>query len=140
VKLDSPIAAYCTATGRVLLAYAPPDVVEAYFARVQILSYTGFTVTELKRLRTILAKVRRDGYAVNDQEFITGSTGVAVPLFDADGSVVAALNLGTLTSRFVRRREELMLLLRTAGDRISRELGYRNPAGQTARLTVRPAT
>lgn len=129
VKLDSPIAAYCTATGRVLLAHASPEVVEAYFARVQILSYTGFTVTELERLRTILAKVRRDGYAVNDQEFITGSTGVAVPLFNADGNVVAALNLGTLTSRFVRRREELILLLRSSGDRISRELGYRQRVG-----------
>lgn len=130
VKLDSPIAAYCTATGRVLLAHASPEAVEAYFTRVQILSYTGFTVTELKRLRAILAKVRRDGYAINDQEFITGSTGIAVPLFDASGSAVAALNLGTLTSRFVRRREELILLVRRTGDRISRELGYRQSPNQ----------
>lgn len=129
VNLDAPIAAYCTATGRVLLAYASPDLVEAYFARVRILSYTGYTVTDPTRLRAILGKVRRDGYAVNDQEFITGSTGLAVPIFDSSGVVVAALNLGTLTSRFVQRREEFILLLRSTGDRISRELGYGRGAG-----------
>lgn len=124
VNLDSPIATYCTATGRVLLAHAPADVVEGYFARVQLLPYTAFTVTDRVRLRAILDQVRQDGYAVNDQEFITGSTGLAVPVFGAGGAVVAALNLGTLTSRFHARREALILIMRNAGERISRELGF----------------
>jgi IclR family pca regulon transcriptional regulator len=138
INLDSPIAGYCTATGRALLAFAAADVIEAYFARVQIHSYTAFTVTEIDRLRAILAKVRCDGYAINDQEFITGSTGIAVPIFDAAGKVVGALNLGTLTSRFVQRREELILLVRTSGEAISRELGYRRPS-RSANKRARPA-
>lgn len=122
VKIDSPITAYCTATGRVLLAYASPDVVDEYFERVQMLSYTPFTETDVGRIRQILARVRRDGYALNEQEFITGSTGIAAPVFDAAGNVVAAINLGTLTVRFVANREQIILLVRSAADALNRKL------------------
>jgi DNA-binding IclR family transcriptional regulator len=125
VNMDSAIVAYCTATGRVLLAHASPKALDEYLARVSLLSYTRYTVTDVKQLRRLLVKVRRDGYAINDQEFITGSTGIAAPIFDATGSVVAAINLGTLTSRYVERREELLLMLRSAADEISRALGYK---------------
>jgi DNA-binding IclR family transcriptional regulator len=124
IDMDAPITAYCTATGRVMLAHAQPKTVDDYFARTRFQSYTGFTVTDPGELRRLLAKVRRDGFATNDQEFITGSTGVAVPVRDASGQVIAALNLGTLTSRYVQRREELLLLLRTTADELSRVLGF----------------
>lgn len=125
VNMDAAIAPYCTATGRVLLAHAPPQALEDYLSRVQFLSYTRYTVTDVRQIRELLAKVRRDGYAINDQEFITGSTGIAAPVFDGTGNVVAALNLGTLTSRYIERQEALLLMLRSAADRISRALGYK---------------
>ena len=124
VSMDSPITAYCTATGRVLLAHASKEIVEDYFSRIRFQSYTRFTVTDADQLRRLLAKVRRDGFATNDQEFITGSTGVAAPVRDASGQVIAALNLGTLTSRYVQRREELLLLLRSTADELSRVSGF----------------
>jgi IclR family transcriptional regulator, pca regulon regulatory protein len=125
VNMDAAITAYCTATGRVLLAHAPPQALADYLSRVQFLSYTRYTVTDIDQIRELLGKVRRDGYAINDQEFITGSTGIAAPVFDGTGNVVAALNLGTLTSRYIERREALLLMLRSAADRISRALGYK---------------
>ncbi|MGV8935812.1 MAG: IclR family transcriptional regulator [Allorhizobium sp.] len=125
VHLDAAITAYCTATGRVLLAYAPQDALEDYLARVQFQSYTRYTVIDPDDIRRLLKKVRRDGYAINDQEFITGSTGLAAPVLDKDGSAVAALNLGTLTSRYVEKRETLLLMLREAAYQLSRSLGYR---------------
>lgn len=124
VDMDAPITAYCTATGRILLAHSSPQAVDDYFARTRLQSYTGFTTTDADQLRQLLAKARRDGFATNDQEFITGSTGVAAPVRDASGQVIAALNLGTLTSRYVQRREELLLLLRTTADDLSRALGF----------------
>lgn len=125
VNMDAAITAYCTATGRILLAHAPAEVLEGYLSRVKFLSYTGFTVTDVGKIREILMRARRDGYAINDQEFITGSTGIAAPLFDAHGDVVAALNLGTLTSRYIQKREHLLLMLRNTADQISHALGHR---------------
>jgi len=125
VNMDAAIVAYCTAMGRVLLAHAPRQTLEDYLSRVQFLSYTPYTITNLQEIRDILAKVRQDGYAVNDQEFVTGSTGIATPVFDASGKVVATLNLGILTSRYAARREAILLMLRNTTDEISRSLGYR---------------
>ena len=122
VSMDSAIVPYCTAIGRVLLAFGPKEAVESYLTRTTFLSYTRFTVTNRDQIRKMLAKVRRDGYAINDQEFITGSTGLAAPLYDASGQVIAAVNLGTLTSRYVVRREELLLMLRDTADQISQAL------------------
>jgi DNA-binding IclR family transcriptional regulator len=125
VNLDAAIAAYCTATGRVLLAHASKDVLDHYLERVRFLSYTRYTVTDPAIIRDMLVRVRRDGYAINDQEFVTGSTGIAAPVFDANGSITAALNLGAPTIRYLERREAMMLMLRSAADEISRALGYR---------------
>ncbi|MGK9052881.1 IclR family transcriptional regulator [Neorhizobium petrolearium] len=125
VNLDAAIAAYCTATGRVLLAHTSKETVEHYFSRVQLLSYTRYTVTDIDRIRDMLVKVRRDGYALNDQEFVTGSTGIAAPIFDRHGEVVAAINLGLPTVRYNERREAFLLMVRSAADAISRALGYR---------------
>lgn len=125
VNLDAAIAAYCTATGRVLLAFTPKEELEHYLSRVQLLSYTRYTVTDIERIREMLVKVRRDDYALNDQEFVTGSTGIAAPIFDGSGGVVAALNLGVPTVRYNERREGFLLMVRSAADDISRALGYR---------------
>ncbi|MBS9719679.1 IclR family transcriptional regulator [Tianweitania sp. BSSL-BM11] len=125
VNMDAAITPYCTATGRILLAHSSADVLESYLARVQFLTYTGYTVTDPAAFRRLLIKVRQDGYALNDQEFITGSTGIAAPIWNGDGHVIAALNLGTLTSRFVERRELLILSVRSVAHDISRALGYR---------------
>ncbi|MCW4115881.1 IclR family transcriptional regulator [Aurantimonas sp. MSK8Z-1] len=122
VDLQSPIAAYCTATGRALLAFRGDHEIEAYLDRVSLLSYTGFTVTGRAALIDVLAEVRRRGFAINDQEFITGSTAVAAPVRDGSGAVIAALNLGTLTSRFREREEELCRLVVAAAATLSARL------------------
>jgi DNA-binding IclR family transcriptional regulator len=136
VNLDAAIAAYCTATGRVLLAHASKDVLDHYLERVRFLSYTRYTVTDPAIIRDMLVRVRRDGYAINDQEFVTGSTGIAAPVFDANGSITAALNLGAPTIRYLERREAMMLMLRSAADEISRALGYRRTPAADKRTSA----
>ena len=50
-------------------------------------------------LRTEVAKVRRQGYANTNSGLIEGMAGVAVPVFDANGQIAAAVSIGTLTAR-----------------------------------------
>lgn len=119
VDLDSPIAVYCTATGRALLAFRSDEEIGSYLDRISLLSYTGFTVTDRPRLLSILEAVRQRGYAINDQEFVTGSTGIAAPVIDESGGAVAAINLGTLTSRFREREAELCHLVMEAAASLS---------------------
>ena len=70
-------------------------------------------------LREILAKVRKQGYAATDQELEEGLRSLAVPIHDAGGTVVAALNVSAHASRATMaamRRDYLPLISQTAAD------------------------
>ena len=95
----SRLPAYCTSLGRVMLAHLPPEQLDAYLARVTLTPMTKNTVVAEKKLRSILATVSADGYAINDEELELGLRSIAVPVRSASGKVVAALNCGAQSSR-----------------------------------------
>jgi IclR family pca regulon transcriptional regulator len=99
LNAGSRLPAYCTSLGRVMLAHLPADQLDAYLARVKLRAMTPNTVTAPKRLREILAGVRRDGYAINNEELELGLRSIAVPVRGASGSVLAALNVGAQAAR-----------------------------------------
>lgn len=113
----SRLPAYCTSLGRVMLAHLPAIELEAYLAQVPIKKMTSRTVTTKKCLRELLLKVHDQGYAINDEEYELGLRSIAVPVRSPSGEVMAALNIGTQTSRIsVERMRETFLpvLLRGA--------------------------
>ena len=63
-------------------------------ARVTMIRYTPQTVDSVAKLRAELKRVHQQGYALNDQELEMGLRSLAVPLFNAQGQVQAALNVG----------------------------------------------
>lgn len=119
--VGSRLPAFCTSLGRVLLAYLPPEELESYLARVGIAPCTQWTVTSVDRLRQILRMVRRNGYAIVDQELELGLRSMAVPIQNPDGNVVAALNVGTHTQRVSIQTLQSRFLphLRTAAQELS---------------------
>ena len=97
--IGSRLPAYCTSMGRVLLAGLSASDLEAYLSRVNLTKLTSRTVSEPDELKKVLAAVRREGYSLVDQELEIGLRSIAVPVIDAAGRVVAALNIGTQSSR-----------------------------------------
>lgn len=93
LHIGSRLPAYCTSMGRILLAYLPPEQLEAYFARVNLVPHTTRTVTSIEKLRMLLRNVRRNGYALCDQEYEVGLRSLAVPVFAPNGRAVATINL-----------------------------------------------
>ncbi|MFC6647311.1 IclR family transcriptional regulator C-terminal domain-containing protein [Granulicella cerasi] len=93
LHIGSRLPAFCTSMGRVLLAYLPQDQLEAYFARVHMQQYTPKTINSPEKLRLALRNVRRNGYALCDQEFEVGLRSIAVPVQAPNGRVVACVNL-----------------------------------------------
>jgi IclR family pca regulon transcriptional regulator len=117
LNTGSRLPAYCTSLGRVMLAYLPPEQLDAYLARTKLKPMTERTVTTPARLREILDGVRRDGYAINNEELELGLRSIAVPVRGASGTVVAALNVGVQAARVsVQKLEQefLPVLLRGA--------------------------
>jgi IclR family pca regulon transcriptional regulator len=117
----SRLPAYCSSLGRVLLAHLPQDELDAYLAHTTLTPKTEHTVTDPARLREILAQVRRDGYAVNDQELELGLRSIAVPVRGASGRVLAALNVGAHAARVTPARmvEEFLPVLRQGAQELA---------------------
>ena len=93
LHIGSRLPAYCTSMGRVLLAYLPPEQLEQYLAKVDLVPHTTRTVTSVEKLRLSLRTVRRLGYAMVDQELEVGLRSLAVPVYAPNGRVVATVNL-----------------------------------------------
>ncbi|MBX3606762.1 MAG: helix-turn-helix domain-containing protein [Piscinibacter sp.] len=93
------VPAYCTANGRVLLAALPDEDLEAWLADRRFAPLTPNTLTDPARLRAEIARVRRQGYAVVDQELELGLRTLSVPLQGSDGTVLAAINVSVQAAR-----------------------------------------
>lgn len=87
-----------TAAGLVLFAHAPSEVQETVLD-TQIPQVTDYTVTDPIKLRSMLAEVRRQGYAMSNEQLEVGTYSVAAPVYDSSGAVVAALGLVLETSK-----------------------------------------
>ncbi|HUH95199.1 MAG TPA: IclR family transcriptional regulator C-terminal domain-containing protein [Casimicrobiaceae bacterium] len=97
--IGSRLPAYCTSMGRVLLAGLPPTELRVYLSRAKLTRRTPRTVDTQEALAPVLKAVRRNGYAIVDQELEIGLRSIAVPVVDGESRVVAAINVGTHSSR-----------------------------------------
>ena len=106
LSVGSRLPAYCTSMGRVLLASLSASELDAYLERVPLRAYTERTVTEAAALRKVIEQVRQRGHALVDQELEIALRSVAVPVRNATGTVVAAMNASTHAARVGRREME----------------------------------
>ena len=97
--IGSRLPAYCTSMGRVLLAGLTDAELDVYLSRVKLVKLTTRTVSTADELKVALNAVRRNGYAVVDQELEIGLRSIAVPVSDREGRSAAAINVGTQSSR-----------------------------------------
>ncbi|WP_431221928.1 IclR family transcriptional regulator domain-containing protein [Serratia sp. L9] len=113
----SRLPAYATSMGLVLLSALDEAQLEDYLSRVAIEPLTEFTVSNADALRAELEQVRRQGYAINDQQLEVGLRSIAVPMHSRRGGVVAAMNVGVNASQIPAahlRERVLPQLQRTA--------------------------
>lgn len=114
---------WCTATGRALLAFnaaAAERVLAGPLA-----AQTAKTVTDPKRLRAILAEVAVRGYAVTKGENHPEMGGIAAPIRDHGGSVIAACGVAVPAFRMDRQLVQRCIpLVVRAADAVSSDLGF----------------
>jgi IclR family transcriptional regulator, acetate operon repressor len=120
---------YCSALGKVLLAYGAAQLSPGPLER-----RTGKTICTEVALRADLASVRARGYAVTDEELEPGLIAVATPIYGYDGTVVAALSVSAPANRM--SRDELAAAAASCAEEaagLSAVLGYRQRAGRQTR-------
>jgi IclR family pca regulon transcriptional regulator len=124
ISVGTRFPAYATSMGRVLLASLPAEQSEAYVQRVDLVPLTTFTLTDKTAFRQLLERVRADGFALTDQELEVGLRSTAVPIRDALGCVIAAMNLSAHAARVSpeQMRDEMLPHLLETARRIEMDL------------------
>ena len=115
---------YATSMGRVLLAGRSDDEIDTYLGSYEPVKLTSKTCTNAKALRAEIMIARRDGYATTVDQLDYGITALAVPIRDADGATVAALNTSGYTGMVTPEQlaEERLPVLQEAASHIAHQL------------------
>ena len=125
-NLGPRLPAYCSAVGKAVLAFLPPEQLDAYMKNVRFMPFTPNTITTKKRLRDDLKAARKVGFSRESGEFLQGLACIGAPLLDRNGGPVGSISLsgapGEMTDSVVA--EQASNLLRIARE-ISGYLGYR---------------
>lgn len=129
VGLTAPLGGvlplHCTGVGKTLLAFQGDEVVKRIAESKGLERYTEHTITTLPLLRKELARIREEGFSVDDEEAVEGLRCVAAPIFDHAGKVIAAFSVAGPATRLTPARvPALSRLVRETSRQVSYRLGY----------------
>ncbi|MFD7708741.1 IclR family transcriptional regulator C-terminal domain-containing protein [Streptomyces sp. NPDC059785] len=99
ITVGTRFPAHVTSVGRVILAHLPDAEIDARVARTELRPLTSRTLVSPDLFKAELRRIRRQGYAIVDQELEEGLRSVAAPVRDREGEVVAAVNIPVPASR-----------------------------------------
>ena len=132
MEVGGGVPAHATALGKVLLAALEPSNLTQRLGGQRLTRLTRRTIGDRATLRRMLARVREQGFALDDEECSLGLRCVAAPILDHRGAVVAALSISGPIQRLSHATLTGMAEdTRAAALEVSRRLGY--PVGSPRR-------
>ncbi len=123
-SLGTRLYAHCTAVGKVLLAYQPEENVKRIIKVEGLPRFTANTITDADELEQALVKIRKQGYAYDQEEILPDLCCVGAPIHNHTGHVIAALSMSIPAYRFQRSQIEFRKAVMRSGKMISERLGY----------------
>jgi IclR family pca regulon transcriptional regulator len=128
LDIGSRQPAHCTTMGKVLLANLSQEDLERFLHRAELKPYTPRTIVTRTALLAEREGVRKNGYAICDQELAMGLRAAGAPIHDNTGKTVAAINVsGAITTiNLERLRHEIVPAVLTTAADISLALGFSN--------------
>ena len=121
VIVGSRLPSYCTAPGLAILSTWPSQEVDEVLANSELIKHTSRTVTDPRRIKARLARIRAAGYAHTQDELFPDDISTAAPVLDVGGRAIGALNIAVSRARWKPERDEDRYagLLRAAATAIS---------------------
>lgn len=116
---------YCSAMGKAIMAFLPTSEQSQLLEQLEPISYTAATITDKTALIEELTNVRKQKYAIDNEENEEGVRCVGAPIFDRTGRVFAAMSISGPAYRFsLSRLHALSSLVIDSANAISSHLGY----------------
>ena len=119
LNIGSRLPAYCTSMGRVLLGNLSAQELDTYFKQAELISHTPHTITDVKRLLSLINLARKEGYCFVNQELEENLCSVAVPIRNQEGKVLCAINVGMPVGQLKIReiKSDILPVLQEAASR-----------------------
>lgn len=114
---------YCAASGKAALAFLPAQDQMDYLARTAFTAFTPDT-TRKDEMPALLQAIREGGVAFDHSGRVSDASGMASPIFDGDGKAFGSISVAGPTERMEANRARLAPLVLSAGETISRLLGF----------------
>ncbi len=120
------VPAYCTAIGKVQLAFKSPEEIDRVIKTSKLKPLTPNSITDKKQFLDHLARIVKDDYAIDNEEYQMDVKCVACPIRDYTNNVVAGICISGPILRMYddRINNELIPLLKEAAYKVSQRLGY----------------
>src|SRR5699024_5827151 len=116
--------AYCTSSGKVLLAFHERNLIEEIIKQ-GLRKYTKNTITNPEKLREELELIRKRGYAISTEELTEGTRSVSAPIRNFTGKVVSAINVvGPIQRMKDYKIPDIAKKVVQAGEEASQRMGY----------------
>lgn len=124
--VGTSVPAHTTGSGKAIMALGPPDLPAALYGDRELERLTNRTLTTLAALEDDFKRIRRRGYALDNEEHEEGVGCVAAPVFDHTGRPCAAISVSGPTARILHEHSSSLgaLLIERAG-MVSEALGHR---------------
>lgn len=124
-KIGARLPAYTTADGKIILCYQDKDKIKNYLPK-KIPKFTSNTITGKVEFIKKLEEARKNGYLIDNEEFVEGIKCVAAPIFDYEGNARFSLSTTGPAFRMTDEKiEELIVIIKEAANEISRRIGYK---------------
>jgi len=131
IRMDAPLGVYrpynCTAVGKVLLTDFVDEEIEILFRAGAFEKRTDNSIIEVDQLKEELGRVRERGWAIDNEEFSLGARCLAVPIFNHQRKVLAALTVSGPADRVGSQQEKIIQILKDHAKQISEKLGFGVP-------------
>jgi DNA-binding IclR family transcriptional regulator len=125
LRVGGSLPLHAGGVSRALLAFEPEELWSQYLRSCELDPFTPNTITSADALFADLRRIRREGYAVSDQDVTVGIAAVAAPVFDQRGHVTASLSIsGVRDAVLGEQRDAMVELVRDGARRISLALGF----------------
>jgi DNA-binding IclR family transcriptional regulator len=119
-KIGSRLPTHCSGVGKALLASLPDETVKNIIQEKGLKRFTNNTITDLETLMIELARIRKQGYAIDNEEIEIGLKCIAAPLQYSAGETIAAISISGPKERFnSAEMKRLIPLVKNASERIS---------------------
>jgi len=115
---------HAPAVGKVLLAFQKDEIKKNILDQIELIKFTSNTITTIKRFLEELESVKKNGYAVDNEEVYMGTMCIAAPIFDSNRNICAGLGItGDIDRLKTPAMKDLIKLVQHEAMNISFKLG-----------------